>query len=119
MFGIKDGFDIVIGNPPYAVYNLDEKLKQTYREIFESMNYKYNWIKNQFNLATLFIEKSVLILKQEGTLSLIVPHSISRVSGYLYIREYLNKFTDVFHIVDEYGQWSSAKFSVKTFLKIT
>ena len=114
MFGIKDGFDIVIGNPPYAVYNIEKKVKKIYQNYFKAINYKYKDVKNQFNLAALFIEKSLILLNKDGVFSLIVPHSISRVSGYLYIRDYLNKYANVFHIVDEHGQFENVTLEMIT-----
>jgi hypothetical protein len=114
VFHKKKGFDVVIGNPPYAVYDINEKLKDNYRKSFKAINYKYSGIKNQFNLAILFIEKSYELLKENGIFTMIVPHSISRVIGYHYIRDYLDKNADVFHIVDEYGQFEGVTLEMIT-----
>jgi len=73
MFGIKDGFDIVIGNPPHGsdIARFKGYIKK---------NYKYS--EERQNSASLFIELSFKILKRDGILSFIIPKSISYVQGW-------------------------------------
>ena len=40
MFGINEGFDIVIGNPPYGA-TFDQNMKNYIRKNFDSYEYKY------------------------------------------------------------------------------
>lgn len=54
MFGVKDGFDIVIGNPPYVLISLS-----LYKKLYS--NY-YNWQEGKIDLYRLFIECSVKYL---------------------------------------------------------
>jgi adenine-specific DNA-methyltransferase len=63
----QPGFDIVIGNPPY-VSNKDLKEKT-------SLEQKYKTAKGQYDLFSLFIELSLLICKDEGVHSFIIPDS--------------------------------------------
>jgi len=56
------GFDIVIGNPPYGV-----KFNQNEKALFKG---RYLAIDD---IYTIFIEHSIDILKQNGTLSFIIP----------------------------------------------
>jgi len=71
MFGIKDGFDVVIGNPPYmriqGIQKNNPKLAQYYKETFESAT-------GRFDLYVLFTEKGLSFLKQAGILNYIMPH---------------------------------------------
>jgi hypothetical protein len=67
MFGVKDGFDVVIGNPPYgATLSDDEKelLKNRYSHLVER-------IRNSF---LYFIGLSDAISNQKGTISFIIPN---------------------------------------------
>jgi len=68
MFGIKEGFDIVIGNPPYGAKIKNDILQNIQRHIIET---------NNSNSAALFIDfgKNQFINKT-GVLSFIVPKSL-------------------------------------------
>ena len=68
MFGVKDGFDIVIGNPPYVVPPLTKSEKDNFKKHYKSALY-------QINLYLLFVEKGSLMLKKDGVLSFIIPNT--------------------------------------------
>jgi len=68
MFGIKDGFDIVIGNPPYVNINtmpqMHEVLKQTYSEIHTGYN----------DLMYYFICQGIRLLSYNGIQTFITSN---------------------------------------------
>lgn len=64
MFSISDGFDIVIGNPPYVEF---KKLKN--KELYKS----YRTAKGKYDLYVLFIERSQVLLKKDGVFCFINP----------------------------------------------
>ncbi|MFN7601000.1 MAG: class I SAM-dependent DNA methyltransferase, partial [Bacteroidota bacterium] len=64
----QGGFDVVIGNPPYALIGSDRKIEQEY---FTAGRYKFNAYK--INLYILFLEKGLGLLKQDGILGYIIP----------------------------------------------
>ncbi|MDR2809039.1 MAG: Eco57I restriction-modification methylase domain-containing protein [Tannerellaceae bacterium] len=67
MFGLMQGFDIVIGNPPYVnVENLNENLR-----VFLLNNYKT--CKGRTDIYVAFIEKLLTLLNNNGNLSFIIP----------------------------------------------
>lgn len=67
MYGIKDGFDVVIGNPPYIRRTaINENLKKKYEKVFESTT-------KQYDMYLLFIEKGVKSIKIGGYLAFINP----------------------------------------------
>lgn len=67
MFGIKDGFDVAIGNPPYIRRTaINENLKKKYEKVFESTT-------KQYDMYLLFIEKGVKSIKIGGYLAFINP----------------------------------------------
>jgi hypothetical protein len=87
MFGINQGFDIVIGNPPYvSVKNILPEDKLNYAKSFKTC-------KGRFNLFNLFIENGFNILKPDGNLIFIIPEAIYSNIHYSPIREFLIKNT--------------------------
>jgi len=67
--GSFEGFDIIIGNPPYVrVYgdNIKASLVNYYKEFYKTA-YK------KFDLYVLFMEKSLQLLKENGFSSFITP----------------------------------------------
>lgn len=68
---LREGFDLLIGNPPYFTIkseNVTEKYLRFLKENYRSAQY-------QINSAYLFIEKSIGFLKEDGMLGFIVPIS--------------------------------------------
>jgi type I restriction-modification system DNA methylase subunit len=76
MFGIKDGFDVVIGNPPYIqLQNNDGKLAQMYEQ------YGYSSFARTGDIYCLFYERGWQLLKTNGHLCYITSNKWMR-SGY-------------------------------------
>lgn len=78
MFGneVKDGFDIVIGNPPYgATYS--EAEKRYFKDNYQSAKTIPNKQKGSLDTFTLFIEQGFNSLKKNGCLTFIVPIAIT------------------------------------------
>lgn len=69
MFGIRDGFDIVIGNPPYGA-KLSKAEKDLFKKTYSDVHMR---TPDTFNY---FISKSFKILKDNGVLSFIVPNNL-------------------------------------------
>lgn len=69
MFEIDNGFDIVIGNPPYVVpKNLTQNEKKYFIKRYKSALY-------QINLYLMFIERGLSLGNKNGVLSYIVPNT--------------------------------------------
>lgn len=66
MFGIKDGFDIVIANPPYIEF---KKLNSEFKK--ELTNYLS--AKGKYDIYVLFLELASKLLRQYGVLTFINP----------------------------------------------
>lgn len=64
----KGGFDVIIGNPPYVSKTFSENVKVYFKTKFKTAQY-------QLELYVLFMELAVLITKDKGKLSFIVPNS--------------------------------------------
>lgn len=83
VFENKNGFDIVIGNPPYNRFqNIEEDLRPSYKEIFNSATGKYD-------LYVLFIEKGLQLLSRRGILNFITPHKWVNAAYGKGLREYI------------------------------
>lgn len=79
----NNGFDVVIGNPPWVdIKGLDKELVRYYFK-------KYKTAENRINLYALFIERSLNLLKQNGYFSFIVPNSILYQTSYTKLRKFV------------------------------
>lgn len=67
MFGVKDGFDIVIANPPYVQF---QKLDKNFRELLR----EHAFYESQSDLWYFFVFRGYEFLKNDGTLSYIVSN---------------------------------------------
>ena len=70
MFGIRDGFDVTIGNPPYVRADSGDEHLAMRRKIENSNQYETLWEK--WDLYIPFIERSYKLLKPGGFTTLIV-----------------------------------------------
>lgn len=69
MFGINDGFDIVIGNPPYVL--LQERVKDKFD--LDKIKKEYSVASYKVDLYHLFFEKGIEQLNETGKLIYITP----------------------------------------------
>lgn len=84
MFGAKDGFDVVIGNPPYLIVkdsNTDRIILSTYK--------KYKTADFKINLFALFFEKAMNLSIPNGIQSFIIPDSSLNLSAFKKLREFI------------------------------
>jgi adenine-specific DNA-methyltransferase len=83
MFGIDNGFDVVIGNPPYV------DIKQLPPQDVKSYFRTFKTAQNRINLYSIFIEKaySDLTSSRQGILTFINPNSILMNESYTKIRK--------------------------------
>lgn len=99
MFGIKDGFDIVIANPPYVLLqNTDIPLNQQ-----EYLKRTYNVAQYKVDLYHLFIERGITLLGQGGNLCYITPSNFLTNNYTDKLRHYLlfeNSLISIINIED-------------------
>ena len=77
----NNGFDVVIGNPPYV--------KVTDKSMFDYFNEKYQHQDYQQDLYLLFLEKYKKLLVKEGKLGIIIPNTWLQSVKFRNIRRYL------------------------------
>ena len=125
MFGIKNGFDIVIGNPPYGLLNKKQNQK-TSINVSEKVLKQY---KNEemyspakggmLNIYRLFVCRSHNLLRMGGHMSLIFPMaflgdlSANKLRKYIFNNETV-KYIEAFPERDNEAKrvFQSAKMSV-------
>ncbi|HZJ79424.1 MAG TPA: Eco57I restriction-modification methylase domain-containing protein, partial [Dysgonamonadaceae bacterium] len=94
MFDIKEGFDVVIGNPPYKVLSTKEPLIEIYKG-------KYSTTKGgKVNLYKIFIEKGVILLNNSGVLSYITPYNYLTSRDSFELRNLIVNHTQIIEIID-------------------
>ena len=93
MYGIKDGFDIVIANPPYIEF------KKQSQELKDSLK-QYQTAKGKFDIFVCFMEKSSKLLKQGGVHCFINPTTFMKRDYGKATRDYTNKHFEILQILD-------------------
>ena len=73
MFGVDNGFSIVIANPPYVD---SEIMSLLYPELREWCTSKYRSAQGNWDMFVVFVEKGLQLVTQEGILSYIIPNKI-------------------------------------------
>ncbi|KAA9349570.1 Eco57I restriction-modification methylase domain-containing protein [Larkinella humicola] len=95
MFGIKEGFDIVIGNPPYVQLQKDGgKLAKLYEP------YKYDTFERTGDIYSLFYERGVQLLNDKGILCFISSNKWMRANYGASTRHYFAEKTYPLLLID-------------------
>ena len=96
MFGIINGFDIVIGNPPYlrmqGIRESTPKKVDFYKEHYDSAT-------GSFDLYVIFMERGMQFLKEKGILNYISPDKWVNASFGKGIRGYALKKRNVHKVI--------------------
>lgn len=90
MFDIEDGFDVVIGNPPYV-----QLQKNTGALAKEFENANFETFTRTGDIYSLFYEKGINVLKQNGHLTYITSNKWMRAGYGKSTRQYFTKFNPI------------------------
>lgn len=95
MFGIDDGFSIVIGNPPYvSTEKINEPEKSIYKNYYASIH------ASRTDIYTYFIKRGIeLLIQDSGVLSFIISNKWMLATYGKEIRKLLSN-TDLIQIID-------------------
>lgn len=98
MFGVKDGFDIVIANPPYISAN---DLKKTLGSAqYVQLKSLFETSKGAVDMYVYFFEKGLKLLCKKGTLSYITPNKFLSANYGKALRTFLMSNATINTIVD-------------------
>lgn len=95
MFGIRDGFDVVIGNPPYVQI---QKMDVAKKAVLAAA--KFETYESTGDLYQLFYERGVKSLKHRGILSFITSNKWMRTNYGVSTRRFFSENTAPIVVVD-------------------
>ncbi|CAG7914794.1 Modification methylase PaeR7I [Mammaliicoccus sciuri] len=99
MFGITDGFDAVIGNPPYIHFQkMNKSLRGFYKK--ESKNLGFDTYAARGDIYTLFYEKGVQLLGKGGILAYITSNKWMRAAYGEKLRDFFINHTNPIQLID-------------------
>ena len=93
----KEGFDIVIGNPPYGA-KYDNQTKRYYKNTYLTANSIRGLQKGSLDTYTLFIELGYNLLRRNGSFAYIVPISLTSSDSLTGIHRIIMGNCDTIHI---------------------
>lgn len=93
----KEGFDIVIGNPPYGA-KYDNETKRYYKNTYVTANSIRGLQKGSLDTYTLFIELGYNLLRRDGSFAYIVPISLTSSDSLTGVHRILMGNCDTIHI---------------------
>lgn len=87
--GNFEGFDLVIGNPPY-IFQRESGFSTEYKFFLSKT---YDIFENKITTYTLFIELAFSLMKEGGTFGFIIPNNFLTINLNAKTREFLTKNT--------------------------
>ena len=93
MFGIGDGFDVVIGNPPYV---RQEKI----RHLKPALKNQYDCYTGTADLYVYFYERGFQMLRNNGVLTYISSNKYFRSAYGKKLRDFLARQATLFQLID-------------------
>jgi adenine-specific DNA-methyltransferase len=93
MFGQEDGFDVVIGNPPYVRQEVIKPLKEALKPLYQCYT-------GTADLYVYFYERGLQLLRSHGVLTFISSNKYFRSNYGKPLREYLSRQSKIHQIID-------------------
>lgn len=92
----NNGFDIILGNPPYGVcFSHEEKI--LFRKLYQAYD-------PEIESYIIFIERSIQLLRDKGLLGMIIPSNLLSNYHYQNIRQFLLRNVKILKISNFDGQ---------------
>jgi len=92
MYGISDGFDIVIGNPPYGIV-FDLSVKSGLEKTYPSF-------KRNNDIYVAFYERGLELIAMSGHITYISPNTFLNGDYFKGLRKHLTSFSELHEICD-------------------
>lgn len=93
MFGLRGGFDVVIGNPPYVRQEAIRHLKRAFKE-------QYDCYTGVADLYVYFYERALQLLRSGGVLCFISSNKYFRANYGEKLRAHIARTTQVRQVID-------------------
>jgi len=93
MFGVSDGFDIVIANPPYIQLQKAFDKEKKYADLYKDEGYET--FDRMGDIYCLFYEKEMQLLKSEGILTYISSNKWMRAAYGKKLREFFIRYNPI------------------------
>lgn len=104
----QGGFDVIIGNPPW-VFTRGENFSDSEKKYFDKYLAELKIIQSsqgrniqsgKLNLYSLFLVKSLDLVKSDGLVGLIIPNNILRTTTFDIVRKFILDHTVIEQITD-------------------
>lgn len=95
----NNGFDVVIGNPPYVNAKLLVEKQSLQRDLI-SKDKNYECLYQKWDLYIPFMEKGIKLLNSEGIFGMIIPYPFVNQNYAKKLREYISNNYRINQIVD-------------------
>ena len=96
----KNGFDAIVGNPPYVRIQNIVKFSREEIKFFQSAISAYSVAEvDSFDKYYLFIQRAISLLNENGVLGYIVPHKFFIIKGGQALRKYISSQASIFKII--------------------
>lgn len=110
MFGFENGFDLVIGNPPYVSFYSGQAAKIEL-ELLNKYIMQYDFIinkkgKSRLGTVMMFLEKTQKLLKKDAICTYIIDLNIFS-DAYTPIRKYLNDKISIREIIKNLSEFEN------------
>ncbi len=93
MFGIRDGFDVCIGNPPYVRQEQIKHLKEQFKLLYECFT-------GTADLYVYFYERGLKLLREHGVLTYISSNKYFRAAYGQKLRQFLSTQSRIHQVID-------------------
>ena len=97
MFDVADGFDVVIGNPPYVRADFQDEKHQRTRLLLR-LDREYETLWEKWDLFVPFMERGFKLLREGGVTSLIVSDAFGHAKYALKAREWFLRHARVLRL---------------------
>jgi len=96
----RNGFDAIVGNPPYVRIQNIVKFSAEEIKFFQSDISGYTVAESEtFDKYYLFIQRAISLLNENGVLGYIVPHKFFIVKGGKALRAFITSHSSLFKII--------------------